>query len=383
MLKYSFMHQNEIVAKLTIDERSNRISGFAPKIPELLPFMGTADISKMQFWLDNRVIPKNRSLLQDVLAKNNCKTAFEYLYKNLALSINDSYWLCPERSELTWNDVNLYDESLKITIGHEYSFSPNASLGGQMPKYIEGNRLCKTTKEYFGLQCFNEVIASRTHKRQHWTEHVNYNAKYDAYTGVASVWCELFTNKDIEFIPAYEVAGAKKKPNDRSGYDFIVDRCSALGIENAKEFIDYMTLTDFVLTNTDRHMYNFGILRNAATLKAIGMAPIFDTGNSMFFNDIRRLSRSQILNIRLNALSTREEQLLKHIENRYCVNVDECLSPEEIEEYLISMKVHSFLAADISQNYKVKLQMLDEFQHGHELSQYRELQKEREQGEER
>ena len=37
-------------------------------------------------------------------------------------------------------------------------------------------------------------------------------------------------------------------------------------------------MTDFVLTNTDWHLNNFGVLRDSKTLKFIGIAPIFDSG---------------------------------------------------------------------------------------------------------
>lgn len=37
-----------------------------------------------------------------------------------------------------------------------------------------------------------------------------------------------------------------------------------------------MILTDFVISNTDEHLLNFGVLRDADTMKLIGPAPIFD-----------------------------------------------------------------------------------------------------------
>lgn len=45
-------------------------------------------------------------------------------------------------------------------------------------------------------------------------------------------------------------------------------------------FLEYQ-----ILTNTDRHLNNFGVLRDTHTLKSIGMAPIFDSGNSIFWQN--------------------------------------------------------------------------------------------------
>ena len=43
-----------------------------------------------------------------------------------------------------------------------------------------------------------------------------------------------------------------------------------------------MILLDFITANTDRHYNNFAFLRNSNTLKWKGLAPIYDTGTSMF-----------------------------------------------------------------------------------------------------
>lgn len=45
-------------------------------------------------------------------------------------------------------------------------------------------------------------------------------------------------------------------------------------------FLEYQ-----ILTNTDRHLNNFGVLRDTHTLKFIGMALIFDSGNSIFWQN--------------------------------------------------------------------------------------------------
>ena len=48
--------------------------------------------------------------------------------------------------------------------------------------------------------------------------------------------------------------------------------------------MDYQIMSDFLLTNTDRHLLNLGVLRDPVSLQFICPAPIFDTGNAMFFN---------------------------------------------------------------------------------------------------
>ena len=46
-----------------------------------------------------------------------------------------------------------------------------------------------------------------------------------------------------------------------------------------------MLALDFIIANDDRHFHNFGAVRNAETLEWIGIAPIFDCGNSMWHDN--------------------------------------------------------------------------------------------------
>jgi len=45
-----------------------------------------------------------------------------------------------------------------------------------------------------------------------------------------------------------------------------------------------MIVVDFIRANEDRHLSNFGILRDANTLKWLGSAPIFDSGSSFGYD---------------------------------------------------------------------------------------------------
>lgn len=47
-----------------------------------------------------------------------------------------------------------------------------------------------------------------------------------------------------------------------------------------------MLVLDYLIVNEDRHLNNFGLIRNAVTLEWIGTAPLYDNGNSMWFNRI-------------------------------------------------------------------------------------------------
>ena len=90
-------------------------------------------------------------------------------------------------------------------------------------------------------------------------------------------------NSDIEYLNAWWVMNYEDQGN-KDLYTHFIDICKQNNIKNVKERIDEMIALDFIIGNEDRHRGNFGILRNAETLEWLGIAPIFDNGNSFFFD---------------------------------------------------------------------------------------------------
>lgn len=52
-------------------------------------------------------------------------------------------------------------------------------------------------------------------------------------------------------------------------------------VPNARENVKQMFILDYLIMNIDRHMKNFGVIRNVNTLEWISTTPIFDNGESM------------------------------------------------------------------------------------------------------
>ena len=50
--------------------------------------------------------------------------------------------------------------------------------------------------------------------------------------------------------------------------------------------LDRMIVLDYIIANEDRHLNNFGLLRNAETLEWLGFAPIFDSGSSLGYDKV-------------------------------------------------------------------------------------------------
>lgn len=53
-----------------------------------------------------------------------------------------------------------------------------------------------------------------------------------------------------------------------------------------KAHLDATLALDYLTINDDRHYGSFRFLRNSTTLEFLGMAPIFDNGNTLWYNEM-------------------------------------------------------------------------------------------------
>lgn len=305
---YELMHKDDVVASLQLDDLSGAILKVTPGAnPELLPLGGSQGADSLRKWWLRRAVPISQGNIAALLQQEGIPSTQSLLVRNLGLSLSDHYWIKPNGSELTWKDVSLFSNSFRdplesMQIQHPHgaaststqtpAYSPSASLQGDLIKkwlIVDDTRcLLKGNRGANSQQSLNEVLASMLHEKQGFSNHVRYRPV--KFTGSASEQygciCEDFASETLEFIPAIDVVDSEKKDNAVSTYEHFIHVCTAHGLSEleVRSFLEYQILTDFVLTNTDRHLNNFGVLRNSRTLKFVRMAPIFDSGNSMFWD---------------------------------------------------------------------------------------------------
>lgn len=172
--------------------------------------------------------------------------------------------------------------------------SPYSTTIGDLKKrwkIIDGKRcLVKGGSNPFRQQPFNEVIAAKIMKLLD-IPHVDYAVVWDQ--GVPYSVCEDFVTRDTELVPAWRILKVLKKSNTDSQYQHLLRCCATLGIQNAVFFIDRMIVLDCIIANEDRHLNNFGAIRDANTLEWIGMAPIYDSGSSLGFDKLPQQMKSE------------------------------------------------------------------------------------------
>ena len=115
-------------------------------------------------------------------------------------------------------------------------------------------------------------------------DHVNYSVIIDDEKPYSV--CEDFISRDTELVTAWKILQRYPKPNHLSVYQHYINCCKSLGIEDIVDKINQMIVVDFIIANEDRHLNNFGLVRNANTLEWIDVAQIFDSGSSLGYDKV-------------------------------------------------------------------------------------------------
>lgn len=243
-------------------------------------------------WLERRVIPKNRTFVDEILktlglSHNDTKGIIDVCK---GLSLNDSYWVVPDRFEGSFEQFNLYENRFSEMLAlvaytgagqskQVFTTSPELTTNGMLPKawrYVEneGIYLYKggtSGASNAGREPYCEYYASQIAERMRLNA-VHYDL--ENWKGITASKCALFTNKDVSYVPIGRIV--------KSGG---IQKCLEYYDAKGKEFgeqIRSMLVFDALIYNEDRHFGNFGVLRDNHTGKVIAPAPIFDHGLSLF-----------------------------------------------------------------------------------------------------
>ena len=253
-------------------------------------------LRRLTEWFKGRGIPSWRDKIDLLLHRLNIETPEELLDKAFGLSLSDQYWIKPYNSNLKYDDINFFDNDFDYAEFLEASLSlnskivkketslktPNNTTDGMLKKawIIEnGTRyLFKGGYKNEILQPFNEVLASMICDRLGFN-HVPYTL--DVYKDTVVSKCPCFITKDTELITAYQIKNNMKRYDSEEDYEEYIKCLEENGIPNAREKIENMYILDFLIMNEDRHLNNFGIIRDVNTLKWLDVAPIFDNGMAL------------------------------------------------------------------------------------------------------
>lgn len=345
---FYLMRKNDILAAVDIENTGIiKVLSVDNDNKDKLPLCQMKDIKQsLTKWWSNRAVPMTQSGIKEVLNIQGVSLPEEYLLKNLGLSLTDYYWIKPVDSNLSWGKVNLFQNDFATRIDFKSKknsknmYTPNASLQGDLEKYWaideKGNRiLIKGNRDAFSREAINEKIISDIHKLQGYDNYVEYEligAKNRDYK-YACV-CKNFASRKHEFVSAYSIVNSQKKPNDVNYYEHFINICEENGIDKKQLIhdLDYMFMIDYITSNTDRHLNNIGIIRNADTLKFERLAPIFDSGCSFFVGGIVPKTSKQFKSIKINSFYSTEQRQVRLIKDKDVVNFEKLPAKDYIKE---------------------------------------------------
>ncbi len=335
--------------------------------PELMPPGYKIYPDYLKRWWSDRRIPLGQGKVEEMLKAKGIYDTSDYMLRNLGLSLTDYYWMKPIDSDLKWKDVNLFDNDFKDNIlsdkwdadsAHSFSYSPNSSLKGELEKTWDirnGDRvLIKGNHGDSSAESINEVIASEVHKKQGYDNYTEYKLlKIKGKPYDYGCYSKAFTNDDVELVSAHAIITSEKMRKGVSPFDQLIEVSAANGIDPVqfRKDLEYQILTDYLLTNIDRHMDNIGVLRDARTLKFIRMAPIFDTGRAFATGFVTPYTDDEINNIEVNSFKSHENELLDLVQDMNILKPDKFLSDDRLAKLISKDSKASNRAID----FKIRL----------------------------
>lgn len=344
------MHKDDPVIVLGFDSENRAIKYSRQFNKELLPLPAKKDTAQIKNWISDRAIPASRHEINRILKENNQPNTAGLLLQNIGLSLTDCYWFKDPEHDAKWKDVNLFkNDFLGNYVSHKkdikrLKYSPDSALQGELKKkwIIRENGTRTLVKGFFGSnaqQSLNEILGSRINSLQRFQEYVSYEAfeyQLDEQTSGICTFCDNFIKNDTEeLISFWDIYSGSKIKGDTSAYWQTVSYCAmnGLDIDYIRDFLSYQILLDYLMTNTDRHFNNIGVIRDSQTLKFVRMAPIFDCGNSMFWEQKDySFNVAKTESVKTHSFLEKEKHLLRYVTDYDALDLNKLPSDDEIRQ---------------------------------------------------
>ena len=303
-MEHTLMNKNKEIALIELDNNTNLIDkiydiyniDYAPlSFKVATQNKSINNVKALNNWYRGRGIPDWRKDLENLLNNLKINSPEELLNKFYALSLSDQYWIKEEgQTNLQWKDINFFtnafeykgylDVSLSTATDSNIDLrSPNNTTDGMLQKawIIDENNnriLVKGTYSPTRQEPINEWLVSQICKALN-IDYCNY--EIDIIDNKIVSKCKDFINENEEIITANDIFFSEKQSNNINDLNHYINILEKNGIKDVKKQLEDMFLVDFIVMNFDRHMRNFGVIRNVETLKWERLTPIFDTGECL------------------------------------------------------------------------------------------------------
>ena len=244
-------------------------------------------------WQKHRRIPQEREGYQETCAR------FPDIKKmHNQFSLSDQYWFQLHRAD-KWEDLNFFTNPYSSAIGRAFfepweikprdipENSPDQTTDGGLRKVwiwdpmTHKSSLIKARGRAYMQEPVTEVMASIILEELDIVPFVKYSLVPYGMTFCSK--CENFIDENTEFVPASQIYRISSRDNEHdTQYQHFLRMCRKIGIRDIEESMDNMFMADMLIGNSDRHLANFGFIRNAETGKIERFAPLFDLSGAFW-----------------------------------------------------------------------------------------------------
>lgn len=293
---YQIMHQNQCVA--TIDE-TGHVKVLEPAFMPYNLYLEEEDdvdtlvnnLMNFNYWCASRVLTLDRKYAKEILNsigmsqavtdRERAKIALSYR----CLSLTDVFWVRRAGENITFSDVNLYENHLENTFidillrGKQYSVQNEAlardlSTNGCFPKAwrrMEDGFWLLKDGDADAVE--RELLASQI-CRCFDVDQVLYERDY--FDGEKVSISKNFTSEDFSIVSmeAFEIYAANQEINAEE---------TVLKLDAKNYYM--MNVVDYLMGNTDRHWGNWGMLVDNRTNQPVSLHKLMDFNQSFLSYD--------------------------------------------------------------------------------------------------
>ena len=121
MEKFQLFNADTLVLEFAHERTltGDRYSEIVVHEPSQLPIRlkNKCDEAHLQDWIERRSVPVNRHHMEAMLGALNLEKPFDLMRYSHALSLNDTFWIKEESEQVTFAEINLYDNKFDEALG--------------------------------------------------------------------------------------------------------------------------------------------------------------------------------------------------------------------------------------------------------------------------
>ncbi len=299
------MNRNHEVARFQFNRNRERVVSLEPLQDASWAPLGACSAPGkihadfLRQWMADRSIPEARPRIGSLLEEAGFANVSQLVISSLGLSLSDQYWFRPVDAEtgkpipLNWEDINYFDNGFDDSFGaalmgvgssEDARRAPSSTTNGMLEKrwILRSGKpfLLKGSTPGSNREPFSELLATKLFERLlEPGEYVPYELVFE--NGKPYSLCPDMLDAGQELIPANDIVGCYGL-HHAGLYESYVRQASELAGRNLRESIDKMIVCDYLMANDDRHLFNFGLIREVESLQVLGCAPLYDSGCAFF-----------------------------------------------------------------------------------------------------